>query len=61
MQAVSATVMKLPLRTIIACLSMFTLFSTTGEAGPGVFYLATQVTCARLTKAASRAASPEQS
>jgi len=37
MQAVSATVMKLPLRTIIACLSIFTLFSTTGEAGPGVF------------------------
>jgi hypothetical protein len=34
MQAVSATVMKLPLRTIIACLSIFTLFSTTGKAGP---------------------------
>ena len=34
MQAVSATTMKAPLRIIVVCLSIFTLFSTTGEAGP---------------------------
>jgi len=33
-QAVCATGMKLPLRTIIVCLSFVTLFGTTGEAGP---------------------------
>ena len=34
MQAVSATTMKVSLRTIMVCLSIFTFFGTTGEAGP---------------------------
>jgi hypothetical protein len=34
MQAVSVSVMKPPLHKIVVCLSIFTLFGTTGEAGP---------------------------
>jgi hypothetical protein len=34
MQAVSVSAVKQPLRIIVVCLSILTLFSTTGEAGP---------------------------
>ena len=34
MQAVSVSVMKLPLHKIVMCLAIFTFFGTTSEAGP---------------------------
>jgi hypothetical protein len=34
MRQYPSSVMKPPLRTILVCLSIFTLFGTTGEAGP---------------------------